>query len=123
MKMRIQPLPASAAIQSKIGNRKSKIISLARLDPRRHGHRIVQSAICILPLLTAGCTLMSYTSPTGEHFSRTSLGANTSLHSLAFDASTNGLRRVEVRGYANDNTEALGSITEAAVRAAISSAK
>jgi hypothetical protein len=101
---------------------KTKLL-LALLNRISHGRAIVQSAICILPLLTAGCTLMSYTSPTGEHFSRTSLGANTSLHSLAFDASTNGLRRVEVRGYANDNTEALGSITEAAVRAAISSAK
>jgi hypothetical protein len=101
---------------------KTKLL-LALLNRISHGRAIVQSAICILPLLTAGCTLMSYTSPTGEHFSRTSLGANTSLHSLAFDASTNGLRRVEVRGYAADNAQALGTVTEAAIRAALSAAK
>ena len=36
---------------------------------------------------------------------------------------TNGVRRVELRGYRNDATQALATVTEAAVRAALSQAK
>ena len=59
----------------------------------------------------------------GERFSRSSLGANTAIQSLAFEAGTNGVRRVELRGYSNDGSQALGAVTEAAVRAAVQSAK
>ena len=65
----------------------------------------------------------AHTLTTGERFTRSSLGANTSLQSLALEANTNGLRRVELRGYATDNTQALGTVTDAAVKAAIQSAK
>jgi len=78
--------------------------------------------IPVLTLLT-GCSTLTYRSPSGETFTRSSLGANASIQSLAIEAGTNGLRRVELRGYQNDGSQALGAITEAAVRAAISAAK
>jgi hypothetical protein len=74
-------------------------------------------------LATAGCTVLTYTAPTGERFTRGSLGANTSISSLAIEATTNGVRRVELRGYQNDSSQALSAVTEAAVKAAIESAK
>ena len=74
-------------------------------------------------MLVSGCQVLTYSSPTGERFSRSSLGANTSLQSLAVEANTNGLRRVELRGYTTDNTQALGTVTDAAIRAAVSAAK
>ena len=73
-------------------------------------------------MLVSGCQVLTYSSPTGERFTRSSLGANTSLQSLAFEATTNGLRRVDLRGYSTDNTQALGAVTDAAVKAAISAA-
>ena len=66
-----------------------------------------------------GCTLVSYTSPSGERFTRGSLGANTSISSLTFEAGTNGVRRVDLRGYENDSAQALSAVTEAAVRGAL----
>ncbi len=67
--------------------------------------------------------MVSYTSPTGERFMRSSLGANTSIASLAVEADTNGVRRVEMRGYQNDASQALGTVTEAAVKAAVQAIK
>jgi len=74
-------------------------------------------------LLFTGCQVLTYSSPTGERFTRSSLGANTSIHSLSVETGTNGLRKVQLRGYQNNETEALGAVTEAAVRAAIQGAK
>jgi hypothetical protein len=75
-----------------------------------------------LPLLT-GCQVLTYTSPGGERFSRIVLGTSTAVASLRLESATNGLRRVELHGYQNDATQALGTVTEAAVRAALSQAK
>jgi len=75
-----------------------------------------------VPLLS-GCQILTYVGPTGERFSRCSLGATTAISALVVEAGTNGLRRVEMRGYQNDSTQALGIVTEAAVRAAIQGAK
>ena len=80
-------------------------------------------AAVLIASLATGCTLLSYTSPTGEHFTRGSLGANTSISSLAIEAGTNGVRRVKLRGYQHDASQALSAVTEAAVKAAIESAK
>jgi hypothetical protein len=77
----------------------------------------------ILLLLSAGCQVLTYSSPTGERFTRSSLGANTSIQSLSLDSATNGLRHLELNGYQNDSTQALGTVTEAAVKAAIQGAK
>jgi hypothetical protein len=74
-------------------------------------------------LCHTGCTSLTYTSPQGERFSRSSLGATTAISSLVVEADTNGVRHVELRGYTNDSTQALGAVTEAAVRAALQSAK
>jgi hypothetical protein len=79
--------------------------------------------LTFLTLAASGCTVLTYTSPNGERFTRGSLGANTSISSLAIEAGTNGVRRVELRGYQNDSSQALSAVTEAAVKAAIESAK
>src|SRR5438132_14388151 len=79
--------------------------------------------LTFLTLATSGCQVLTYTTPAGDRFTRSSLGANTSIQSLAFEAATNGLRRVELRGYENNSSQALGAVTEAAVRAAIQGAK
>ena len=70
-------------------------------------------------LLVTGCQVLTYHSPTGERFSRSSIGANTSIASLSVDSDTNGLRSVKLQGYQNDGTQALGTVTDAAVKAAI----
>jgi hypothetical protein len=69
--------------------------------------------------LLCGCQVLTYTGPSGEHFMRSSLGANVAVSELAIEAGTNGLRRVELKGYQNDSGQALGIVTEAAVRAAL----
>jgi hypothetical protein len=76
-----------------------------------------------LTLAVSGCSLVSYTSPSGERFTRSSLGANTSISSLLIESGTNGARRVELRGYQNDASQALATMTEAAVRGALAGAK
>jgi len=78
--------------------------------------------LALLAFAACGCQVLTYRGPAGETFTRSSLGANTSLSSLTVETDTNGLRRVELRGYQNDSTQALGTVTEAAVRAAIQSA-
>ena len=70
-------------------------------------------------VLTCGCQVLTYNGPNGERFSRSSLGANISISSLSVEEGTNGLRRLDMRGYQNDSTQALGVVTEAAVRAAL----
>ena len=79
--------------------------------------------LTLLTIATAGCSLVSYTSPSGERFMRSSIGANTSVSSLAVESDTNGVRRVQMHGYQNDASQALGTVTEAAVKAALQSAK
>src|SRR5262245_28359293 len=79
--------------------------------------------LAILLMAASGCQFLTYSSPLGEHFSRCSFGARTSLSSLVVESTTNGVRRVELRGYTNDSTSALGAVTEAAVKAAIQGAR
>lgn len=71
----------------------------------------------------AGCTVLTYTGPSGERFSRASLGATTAISSLSVETGTNGLRKIEMQGYQNDSNQALGAVTEAAVRAALNGAQ
>ena len=93
------------------------------LPPTRSSLRILLPLCVTVALLCPACQLLTYTGPNGERLSRSSLGANTSISSLAVEVGTNGLRRVELHGYQNDSSQALGAVTEAAVRAAIQSAK
>jgi hypothetical protein len=73
--------------------------------------------------LFTGCQVLTYSSPHGEHFTRSSLGTKTSIQSLSVDSDTNGVRSVKLEGYQNDSTQALGAVTEAAVRAALQGVK
>jgi hypothetical protein len=74
-------------------------------------------------LAACGCSMVTYTSPSGERFMRSSIGANTSVSSLAVESDTNGVRRVEMHGYQNDASQALSAVTEAAVKAALQGVK
>jgi hypothetical protein len=74
-------------------------------------------------LLLSGCQVLTYHSPTGERFTRSSMGSSTAISSLTVEANTNGFRRVKLQGYTNDSTTALGTVTEAAVKAAMQSVK
>ena len=93
------------------------------LSRTRSSFTILFPLCVIIPLLCTACQVLTYVGPNGERLSRSSLGANTSISSLAVEVGTNGLRRVELHGYQNDSSQALGAVTEAAVRAAIQSAK
>ena len=73
--------------------------------------------------LFCGCQVLTYTNPAGERFSRACLGSNISVSALSIETGTNGIRRVDLHGYQNDSAQALGAVTDAAVRAAIQSAK
>ena len=89
----------------------------------------MKSKICHLVSLlvlcgfAAGCSVLTYTDPSGDRFTRLAVGANTSISSLRVDAGTNGERRVELQGYNNDSSQALATVTAAAVKAALNSAK
>jgi hypothetical protein len=96
------------------------LYSLA-LQQTRLMRRRIGAALTLVALAATGCQVLTYSGPNGERFSRASLGATTSLSSLTVEAGTNGVRRVELRGYQNDSTQALGIVTESAVRAAIQS--
>jgi hypothetical protein len=85
-------------------------------------HTAILSAAATLAL-TCGCQVLSYTSPQGEKFTRSSLGANTTISSLGIESDTNGVRRVQMQGYQNETTQALSVVTEAAVKAALQSVK
>jgi hypothetical protein len=115
----LHPRPAAPNLQPATCNLQPR-----RAAPRRPVHRAILHPLASLLLLAgAGCQRLSYTGPNGERFSRTSLGANTSLQSLAVETGTNGVRRVELHGYTNDSTQAIGTVTEAAVRAALQAVK
>jgi hypothetical protein len=77
----------------------------------------------VLVMVVTGCQVLTYSGPNGERFTRSSLGANTSIAALSVEADTNGVRRVTMQGYQNDSTQALSTVTEAAVRAAIQAPK
>ena len=102
----------------------SRISSLSRLKIA-FPFRVVGvfSGLTLLAVCLCGCQILSYSSPSGERFSRSSFGAVTAISSLSIESGTNGLRRVHLHGYANDSTQALGVITDAAVRAAVQAVK
>jgi hypothetical protein len=77
------------------------------------------SGLALTLFLASGCQMLTYTGPNGEHFTRSSFGANVAIASLSLAAGTNGVQHLELHGYQNDSTQALGVVTEAAVRAAL----
>jgi len=101
---------------------------LPPLSPVKTPHFTIQNwtfsvGSSIFALILCGCQILTYRTPTGERLTRSSLGANTSISSLTLEGTTNGIRRVELHGYKNDTSQALGTVTEAAVKAAISAVK
>ncbi len=70
----------------------------------------------------AGCTVVSYSGPGGERFSRQSFGTASAISALEVECGTNGVRRIQLQGYSSDSAAAAGAVTEAAVRAVLSKA-
>jgi hypothetical protein len=81
------------------------------------------ASVGIAAVLLCGCQVLTYRSTTGERFTRSSFAAKTTISSLSVESTTNGIRRVELKGYQNDSVQALGVVTEAAVKAAVQSVK
>ena len=75
--------------------------------------------LAALPVLCTACQVLTYSGPNGERFSRSTFATTTTISSLAVETDTNGVRRVQLEGYQNNATQALGIVTEAAVRAAL----
>jgi hypothetical protein len=87
------------------------------------GWTSITPLLFVAALLTSGCQVVRYVGPNGERFSRLSFGATTAISALTLTGDTNGVRRLELQGYQNDSSRALGAVTEAAIRAAIQGAR
>lgn len=111
--IRHQPVlvPAACALQPEEATNRA-------LPGRRVRSRTV-AALVVAAATLCGCQSLSYTSPGGERFTRTSLGAKLTIGSLAVSTGTNGVRTIELRGYENDSAQTLSALTEAAIRAAL----
>lgn len=83
---------------------------------------VIISAAALIVLLS-GCTVTKYVSPTGESFTRSSFGTKLQVSELTVTGDTNGIRSIILKGYANDQVQAIGVAVEAAVSAAVKSAK
>ncbi len=68
--------------------------------------------------LASGCTVTRY-----EGFSRYTLGTKVSIPDLQVEVSTNGTKKIRLKGYSNDGVEALGVIAEGLAKGAISGVK
>jgi len=73
--------------------------------------------------LTSGCQVLTYTAPNAERFSRSSFCGPTAVSSLVVEADSNGLRRVELRGYKYDSSQTIAAVAEAAARGAVQGAR
>ena len=111
----MQPVLAGAMVSSESSSSRSALTSRPAFFIMR---KICLPFVCIL-VLTAGCTVTSYTSPTGEKFSRTAIGTKTSVGELSVAADAGGVRSLKLKQYSNDHTETAAAVTEAAVRAAL----
>lgn len=78
-------------------------------------------SIALICLLLTGCTHTSYIGVNGERFSRWQLGSLTAVGRLKITPQTNAPPIVELEGYNNDSLQAIGAVTEAAVRGAVKS--
>jgi hypothetical protein len=105
-----------------------KIESATASSPAKRQHILRLPFLLLLGsmgigLMVSGCTFLTYTGANGERISRGALGASTAIASLSLETSTNGVRRVEMHGYQSEATQAMGAVTEAAVRAALQGVK
>ena len=90
---------------------------------RTNNNAILLALFCAVMVMVSGCQAVRYESATGERFSRWSVGNKTSIAHLEVESGTNGVRRLNLRGYQSDSAAAMGAVTEAAVRAAVGAAK
>ena len=88
--------------------------------PSRRSPLTRATLTALATVLATGCSMLTYTGPTGEKFMRGSLGAKTQISNLSVETGTNGVRKLHVEGLSNDTSQALGAVTEAAVKAALS---
>ena len=81
----------------------------------------VSTLLAIVLMATSGCQVLTYGGPNGEHFSRCSFGATTSISSLLVETNTNGLRRVELTVWTDNKAavhlyEKFGFVVEGTAR-------
>jgi len=84
---------------------------------------IAQFPLMAILVATCGCQSLTYTAPNGERFTRASFAAITSITSILVETGSNGLRRVELRGYNHDSSQTLAAVAEAAARGAAQGAR
>jgi hypothetical protein len=84
---------------------------------------IIYLLSAILLAAAGGCTVTAYHSPTGERFTRASLGTTAAVSELTVTGDTNGVRTLSLKGYSTDQAQALSAVTSAAVTAALQSVK
>lgn len=84
-------------------------------------------AVVALALLSSGCTTATYSrrESNGENvtFKITSFATKKSFGDLSLIVSTNQTRTMNLKGYNNDQVQAIGIAVDAAVKAAVSSVK
>jgi hypothetical protein len=115
-------LTAGPGVENRLSKRSSLGVPRAILRPPS---ALLVSIPCFLALtiVGTGCQVLTYAGPNGERFSRSAFGASVSVSELAVENDTNGLRRVHLQGYQNNSSQILGTVTEAAVRAALQAPK
>ena len=97
------------------------------LPPSRRGHFLSPktfSAVgyCLLTIaavaLQTSCTSTRY-----DGFSRITFGTKVNIPELRVEVSTNGSKKIFMKGYSNDGMEALGIVAEKAAKGAVEGMK
>lgn len=74
--------------------------------------------ILLTLILCGGCISTSFESQDGIKFKRTALGNKTTLGNLTMELGTNGVRKLVLKSYGNDQTALAVEIAEAVARGA-----
>lgn len=77
--------------------------------------------LCACLLAGSGCASLKYQEG-GAKFSRLVFGSKTAISELQVVIGTNGTKTIILKGYANDQVEAIRTAVDAAVSAAVKSA-
>lgn len=75
---------------------------------------VLLSALLVLAACSGGCVSDHFVGKDGTRFDRTAVGNKTAIQSAEFDPNTG---RFKIKGYTNDQTDALTAVTTAFVDA------
>jgi len=82
-----------------------------------------KTILLLLAFVALGCTCREITLPGGVSYKSTRFGVKEDFADIAFTQQTNGAAALRVQGVKSDLVTGLGVVTEAAVSAAVKSAK